>query len=82
MVILNRLCRVLEADNFSGIPRDGKQNRYESRDWDGTAGVGGTGNRIMIPKCIPKYTFYIHCPPKVWKRPRKVGFWTISHFQA
>ncbi len=19
----------------------------------------------------------IHCPPKVWKRPRKVGFWTI-----
>ncbi len=20
----------------------------------------------------------IHCPPKVWKRPRKVGFWTIS----
>ncbi len=26
---------VLEADIFSGIPRDGKQNRYESRDWDG-----------------------------------------------
>ncbi len=25
----------LEADIFSGIPRDGKQNRYESRDWDG-----------------------------------------------
>ncbi len=24
----------------------------------------------------------IHCPPKVWKRPRKVWFWTISHFQA
>ncbi len=24
----------------------------------------------------------IHCPSKVWKRPRKVGFWTISHFQA
>ncbi len=22
--------------------------------------------------------FNIHCPPKVWKRPRKVGFWTIS----
>ncbi len=20
---------------------------------------------------------YIYCPPKVWKRPRKVGFWTI-----
>ncbi len=27
---------VLEADIFSGIPRDGKQNRYELRDWDGT----------------------------------------------
>ncbi len=27
---------VLEAGIFSGIPRDGKQNRYESRDWDGT----------------------------------------------
>ncbi len=26
---------LLEADIFSGIPRDGKQNRYESRDWDG-----------------------------------------------
>ncbi len=32
---------VLEADIFSGIPRvtgilrDGKQNRYELRDWDG-----------------------------------------------
>ncbi len=26
---------VLEADIFLGIPRDGKQNRYESRDWDG-----------------------------------------------
>ncbi len=26
---------VLEADIFSGIPRDGKQNHYESRDWDG-----------------------------------------------
>ncbi len=26
----------LEADIFSGIPRDGKQNRYELRDWDGT----------------------------------------------
>ncbi len=26
---------VLEAGIFSGIPRDGKQNRYESRDWDG-----------------------------------------------
>ncbi len=31
----------VEADIFSGIPRvtgiprDGKQNRYESRDWDG-----------------------------------------------
>ncbi len=25
----------LEADIFSGILRDGKQNRYESRDWDG-----------------------------------------------
>ncbi len=25
----------LEAGIFSGIPRDGKQNRYESRDWDG-----------------------------------------------
>ncbi len=24
----------LEAGIFSGIPRDGKQNRYESRDWD------------------------------------------------
>ncbi len=29
-----RVC-VLEADIFSGIPRDGKQNRYESRDWNG-----------------------------------------------
>ncbi len=30
------------------------------------------------------HTFHIHlhCHPKVWKRPRKVGFWTISHFQA
>ncbi len=26
---------VLEAGIFSGIPRDGKQNRYELRDWDG-----------------------------------------------
>ncbi len=26
---------VLEAEIFSGIPRDGKQNHYESRDWDG-----------------------------------------------
>ncbi len=44
MVILNRLCRVLEADNISGIPRDGKQNRYESRDWDGTGkNVSGSG---------------------------------------
>ncbi len=25
----------LEAGIFSGIPRDGKQNRYESRVWDG-----------------------------------------------
>ncbi len=25
----------VEADIFSGIPRDGKQNRDESRDWDG-----------------------------------------------
>ncbi len=25
---------------------------------------------------------HIHCLPKVWKRPRKVGFWMISHFQA
>ncbi len=40
---------VLEADIFSGIPRDGKQNRYELRDWDGRGKyligkVGGTGN--------------------------------------
>ncbi len=28
------------------------------------------------------YTVYIHCPPKVQKRPRKVGFWMISHFLA
>ncbi len=40
----------LEADIFSGIqrvtgiPRDGKQNRYESRDWDGTGkNVIGSG---------------------------------------
>ncbi len=26
----------VEADIFSGIPQDGKQNRYELRDWDGT----------------------------------------------
>ncbi len=26
----------VEADIFSGILRDGKQNRHESRDWDGT----------------------------------------------
>ncbi len=26
---------VLEAGIFSGIPRDGKQNHYELRDWDG-----------------------------------------------
>ncbi len=25
----------------------------------------------------PLIYFNIHCPPKVWKRPRKVGFWTI-----
>ncbi len=24
-----------------------------------------------------KGKIYIHCPPKVWKHPRKVGFWTI-----
>ncbi len=24
-----------------------------------------------------KNSFHIHCPPKVWKRPRKVGLWTI-----
>ncbi len=34
----------LEADIFSGIPRDGKQNRYESRDWDGTGkNLNGSG---------------------------------------
>ncbi len=40
----------VEADIFSGIPRvtgiprDGKQNRYESRDWDGTGkNVIGSG---------------------------------------
>ncbi len=32
-------------------------------------------------QCVCVY-IYTHCPPKVWKRPRKVGFWTISHFQA
>ncbi len=38
--LLPSVC-ALEADIFSGIPRvtgiprDGKQNRYESRDWDG-----------------------------------------------
>lgn len=48
----------------TGIPRDGKQNRYESRDWDGTgkkchrewAGPG----IVMIPNFIHKYTFYIN----------------------
>ncbi len=44
----------VEADIFSGIPRvtgiprDGKQNHYESRDWDGGGkyliGSGRTGN--------------------------------------
>ncbi len=34
-VILFFCVCVLEADIFSGIPRDGKQNRYESLDWDG-----------------------------------------------
>ncbi len=40
----------VEADIFSGIPRvtgiprDGKQNRYELRDWDGTGkNVFGSG---------------------------------------
>ncbi len=32
---LNSHRLTLEADIFSGIPWDGKQNRYESRDWDG-----------------------------------------------
>ncbi len=39
---------MLEAGIFLGIPQDGKQNRYELRDWDGRgkylSGVGGTGN--------------------------------------
>ncbi len=52
---------VLEADIFSGIPRDGKQNRYESRDWDGTGknatGVGGTGIVMIYPTLYTQYTF-------------------------
>ncbi len=32
-------CSAVEADIFSGIPRDGKQNRYELRDWDGTGKI-------------------------------------------
>ncbi len=37
-------CVRLEADIFSGIPWDGKQNHYESRDWDGTGNnVRGSG---------------------------------------
>ncbi len=30
---LTSVCNI-EADIFSGIPRNGKQNRYESPDWD------------------------------------------------
>ncbi len=33
---LHLLCNKLEADIFSGIAWDGKQNRYKSRYWDGT----------------------------------------------
>ncbi len=43
---------VIEADIFSGIPRvtgiprDGRQNRYESRDWDGRGNFFiGSGDR-------------------------------------
>ncbi len=42
-LVVEVLCAV-EADIFSGIPRDGKQNRYESRDWDGTGkNASGSG---------------------------------------
>ncbi len=32
----------IEADILSGIPWDGKLNRYKSRDWD------GTGNNVVV----------------------------------
>ncbi len=61
---------MLEADIFSGIPRvtgiprDGKQNRYESRDWDGRGkffiGSGVGPGIVRIPNFTHKYTFYIN----------------------
>ncbi len=54
----------VEADIFSGIPRDGKQNRDESRDWDGRRknliGSGRGPGIVMIPNFTHKYTFYIN----------------------
>ncbi len=37
---------------------------------------------ILLCVCVCVYIYiyiyiYIYCPPKVWKHPRKVGFWTI-----
>ncbi len=56
----------LEADIFSGIPRvtgiprDGKQNRYEPRDWDGKKLNREWAGIVMIPNFTYKYTFYIN----------------------
>ncbi len=36
-----------------------------------TALIGKDENRKLI------FSINVHCPPKVWKRSRKVGFWTI-----
>ncbi len=48
-------CR-LEADIFSGIPRDGKQNHVIGTGQEKmSAGVGGTGNNTMIPNFIHKH---------------------------
>ncbi len=51
---------LLEAGIFSGIPQDGKQNRYESRDWDGRGkNLIGSG-RDRESNFTHKYTFYIN----------------------
>ncbi len=75
----------VEADIFSGIPRDGKQNRYESRDWDGTGKhVSGSGRDrdnnatqvytqiyLYINKLQPKLYILIlnYCPISVCSPP-------------
>ncbi len=50
----------IEADILSGIPRDGKQNRYESRERKRFNREWAGPEIIMIPNFTHKYTFYIN----------------------